>query len=216
MVRYVLTFSALAFLAHQQGYAANLPLPTYDPSQTECMLDHGDTISSLLHEIDMVDNALPNVPPEEARYLEAESKGALGVAQEDAAKGTSFDPVTDKRLESLYARPLYPIWEFRPVLEKTRKALEQVMKPTMGLQTYNNPDAEILVREMRASAHIAAYSRAAERLIQRLKAAPIMTTAQYDRLEYDSGIMPLRFAYVMRCRLAKIMGRQTVTALPAK
>ena len=66
---------AFAIFSGQYTFATNTP-KDYDPAEIRCQAYGDGVIGRLLEQIDFADKAVPNIPPEEQRYLKAESAAA--------------------------------------------------------------------------------------------------------------------------------------------
>ena len=76
---------------------------------TQC--DYGDSraIEQITGALVEIDRVLPQVPPEEERYLAAEYKAPTEADQTDSAT----QQVLNVRMTRLQARPLYYVWQVR-------------------------------------------------------------------------------------------------------
>lgn len=93
----------LALAINCFAFAAN----DIDPAETRCLAGSDDVLARMVKDLDYVDLNLPNVPPEEQRYIEAESASALRIGQEEQRTGDQRAPRASAMLDKLHARPLY-------------------------------------------------------------------------------------------------------------
>jgi hypothetical protein len=152
--------------------------------------------------LDEVDRLLPNIPPEEERYLKAESAAALRVFEEEVASSATSWPRSDQMFKALLARPLYPAFALRKELESVRSQLTRVVALD-GLRAYpDNAEAEKLARAANALRDVAgfpeqvlSFTRNSNRGIDAVKAG---------KLVLDTYKLPSQLAQYIGCKLAKV------------
>jgi len=201
-----------------QIYAAGMA-KDYDPAEVRCRWAGDDMIATLLSQVDFADQALPNIPPEEQHYLEAEFAAAGRTYKNEVDSGNkNFSRSTQMYLR-LYARPMYPVWALRKTIEPARAALKRILKrqpqPERGnadLDTYKkNPEAEKLERATSALAAVGEYVSALQAFLDntRGRELSLLTRQQMMRLLVSRYSMLSDMGGFMSCKLAKIMGRQS-------
>jgi hypothetical protein len=188
----------------------------YDPAETQChFADDAELQKNLTSILDYADQALPNIPPEEDRYLTAESAAAKKVYDEELEKNNWKTPAQGQgnaRYAALQARPLYTVWGVRKNIVEARKAITEILKPEPPiLVTYRkNPEAEKLERATRALSSVNQYVLAMQDFLTKQSFTPsLITSDQYLRLYGGAFSLTHDLGQYMSCKLAKIMGRQS-------
>jgi hypothetical protein len=208
---------AVGILSGQHAIAVE-KLEGYDPAEIRCKYADDTVIDTLLGEIDYADKALPNVPPEEERYLDAESARALRTYRDEEAKSDNSHVRSNQIYNRLFSRPFYAVWKFRKAFEPARSALSLILKPLPSnafdtTVTYHKyPEAEKLQRASMAIYPVGDYVRALQEFLDKIEGRErsMMTESQYLQLVQESYAMNLDLGDYISCKLAKIMGRQTL------
>jgi hypothetical protein len=211
----ILTF---AIFLGQYTFAANTP-KDYDPAEVRCLAHDDAVIGRLLERIDFADKAVPNIPPEEQRYLETESAAAGRMFEVENANSDKLHARSNQMYANLYARPLYAVWEFRKAIGPARSGLNRVLKRQpdaekgdLDMNTYNrNPEAEKLERASRAVFAVVNYVRALQQFLDKIQGRELsmLTESQYSQFSSDIYSMNIELGGYISCKLAKIMGRQS-------
>ncbi|MBN3770720.1 hypothetical protein [Burkholderia sp. Se-20378] len=214
-IAYAVFLSLLLTLAFP-AFSADLP-KDYDPAETRCGFDDA-SLKNVIGQLDYADQVLPNIPPEEDRYLTAESAAAKKVYDEELRKNNWKTPLQGQgnmRYGALEARPLYAAWNLRKELVEAKGKITEILKPepVPVLVTYRkNPEAEKLERATRALLSITTYSLRMQDFLTRQNLAPnnaMITSDQWTRLYSGALTLNSDLGYYMSCKLAKIMGRQS-------
>jgi hypothetical protein len=198
------------------AWGADAPPKLLDPAASLCQWADDDSIQRLEQRLDYVDHMLPNIPPEEDRYLTAESERGMKVYQEEQDKHLSTDP-SDQILSTLAARKLYYPWKIRKELAKLKHDVAKILshKPSpeeLYMPTYRgNDEAEKLKLAAQALDSAHSYSLQVQEYMTRGqlgKAPPVLASEQF--LNVYGGLISLTpdLANYIQCKLAKIMGPQ--------
>ncbi|MGS1060087.1 hypothetical protein [Burkholderia glumae] len=208
-------FLAMLFALVSPAFSAELP-KDYDPADTRCGFDDA-SLNNVLGQLAYADQALPNIPPEEDRYLTVESAAAKKVYEEELKKNDWNPPLQGQgnmRYAALEARPLYVVWNLRKELAEAQRKITEILKPPVPIfVTYRkNPEAEKLERATRALLSVTEYSLRMQDFLTRQNLAPnsaMITSDQWSRLYSGALTLNSDLGYFMSCKLAKIMGRQS-------
>ncbi|MFC0398590.1 hypothetical protein [Paraburkholderia rhizosphaerae] len=205
----------LLFGAVMPAFSADVS-KDYDPAETRCQFWDDSSLEKMTAQLDYADQVLPNIPPEEDRYLTAESSAAKKVYEDELKKNDWKEPVQGQgnmRYAALEARPLYTVWGVRKDLVEARQAIDGILKPGSGLVIYRkNPDAEKLQRALRALYPADRYALHMQELLTKQTLTSnnrMITSEQYSRLYGGALTLTTNLGYYMDCKLAKIMGRQS-------
>jgi hypothetical protein len=212
-----IAYAATLLLALALPAFSAAPQTDYDPAEPRCAGADDASLKSFIGQLDYADAALPNIPPEEDKYLTAESAAAKKVYDEELEKNNWNAPLQGQgnmRYAALEARPLYVVWGVRKDLATARQAIAAILaSDPPGLVTYRkNPEAEKLERATRAIWPVTAYSVHMEEFLTRQNLAPakaMITSDQWTRLYSGALTLNTDLANYMSCKLAKIMGRQS-------
>ena len=190
----------------------------YDPAKTQCVWADDELITRLLERIDYDDKTMPNVPPEEQLYLEAESAAARQAYEEEKTNGNNSHGRSSQMYTNLHSRPLFTVWEFRKQIEPARSALKRILKRQPNLEKgdldfiiYNkNPEAEKLQRANNANYAIGLYTKELNNFFLKIEGRELsfFTNSQYMRVVSDT-LMNYELQRFISCKLAKVMGRQS-------
>jgi len=203
----------LGMFFSQVALAGDMP-KDYDPAETRCLDGNDAAIERMLSMIDYVDKELPSVPPEEQRYLDTEFARALKL-ENDEMLNNEVSQNGKRLLHELSLRPSYDVWYLRRELEPSKKYLKHIinLRPdpdTWGIfaTTYNkNPDAEKLERASHAIYALNVFTRGLSSYIDKNRAT--LTTEENNRF-LGTTDMNTDLGMFISCKLAKIMGRQTL------
>ncbi|WP_060126977.1 hypothetical protein [Burkholderia cepacia] len=202
----------IAFPAFSAGAAKD-----YDPAATRCAGFDDAGLERLIGQLDYADEALPHIPPEEDRYLTAESSAALKVYEEEQKQNNWKPPAQGQgnmRFAALAARPLYTVWKVRKDLADAKQAIAGIVRDGSPARSYKkNPEAEKLERATRAIGPLSAYSLQMQEFLTRQTLAQnnnmLVTPEQWARLYSGELTLDSALGFYMSCKLAKIMGRQS-------
>lgn len=207
-------FSALLIGSALPAFSADLH-KDYDPAEGRCQFSDDASLQNMTAQLDYAEQVLPNIPPEEDRYLTAESAAAQKVYQEELEKNNWKEPTQGQgnmRYAALEARPLYTVWGVRKDLVEAKRAITEIIKPGPGLVIYRkNQDAEKLERATKALYPVNRYALHIQELLARQMLTSnnlLITSDQYSRLYSGALTLTSDLGYYMSCKLAKVMGRQ--------
>lgn len=208
-------FLALGLSVALPAFSADRP-KDYDPAETRCSGFDDASLKNSLGQLDYADLVLPNIPPEEDRYLTAESAAAKKIYSEELEKNNWKAPLQGQgniRYAALEARPLYTVWGIRKDLVEAKRAIAGILDGGGLARSYRkNQDAEKLERATRALLPVTAYALHMQDLLTRQNLTPanrMLTSEQWTRLYSGALTLNSDLGYYMSCKLAKIMGRQS-------
>lgn len=208
-------FLLIAWLTTSSAYAASDPQYSYDRSETLCPY-HGEDerIREISAGLDYADQSLPNIPPEEAQYLAAESSAIRGAYRvERRSKKPSYDQI-NQRSHNLRNRPLYHAWVVRQDLVRAQKAVITIIasQPKFGATYPNKPEVENLDRTLAAMPVVNWYQQSMQEFLTRLEFTKSGIVSDNQRLQIYDNLLLMTSALqdYARCKLARIMGKQTV------
>ncbi len=184
--------------------------------KTRCQSSDDSRIDFWVKKLESIDQLLPNIPPEETKYLELEYALAMRIGMEESKDKIPGLPRSSKMLNSLSNRPLYKVWELRKVLVSTREEVDKILaKRTQSKESNVDPnthypkddEAEKLYRAINASYQLAVFSRAVEVFSNShdQSTQPILTSEQLSSMHISSLLMPIEARLYMHCKLAKII-----------
>ena len=177
----------------------------FDPAVPRCVPGDDRILDRMLASLQTADELMPNVPPEEEKYLVAESAAVKRVMDEEAERKVEDHSRWLSMNRALRARPLYFVWAARNDLSEARRQI-QAIRATNGVTTYrNSPEAEKLERATHAISALSRYAKSLEAALDSpVVKVPVPTSFSLYAglyLNHDLG----RF---MSCKLARVMGKQ--------
>ncbi|PMS17835.1 hypothetical protein C0Z18_18485 [Trinickia dabaoshanensis] len=215
-----MTFTHAILFVTLLGLASPVPsagLPKdYDPAETRCAGFDDAGLKKFIGQLDYAELVLPNIPPEEGRYLTAESAAAKKIYDEELEQNNWKAPLQGQgnmRYAALEARPLYVVWVVRKDIVKAKQAIAGILEQGGPPRSYRkNQDAEKLERATRALLPVTDYALHMQDLLTRQNLMPtdrMLTSEQWTRLYSGALTLNSDLGYYMSCKLAKIMGRQS-------
>jgi len=213
-------FALMAFgiLAAGTTFAADTK-SAYDAVPSACSISDDANLHYVGDALDYADQSLPNIPPEEERYLTTETSSALKVGAEEREQKGSTD-LSDKRFNDLARRPLYYVWKVRQALTHARDAVANILTPqdkdpraraeNLAARQLKNDEAEKLQRAIYAQGEIDAYLLAMQDFITRIDTIQnlAMSHEQVTRIYTQIVMMPTNMRSYMSCKLAKALMRR--------
>lgn len=188
-----------------------------------CRQSDSEFSASTLQSLEYIGQSLPNVPPEEANYYEAESDGIDKSYGNEQLHKSSHD-ATDRRYAALSSRRLYYVWKVRKKLSEVMIGIQSIVNPEVGqrafmdgkyshaiLSTFQKEDANRLERTIEMVSPLSDLKEQIRELVVReqYQRVPLFTNEQFAQL---SGILILAtgdLGRFMGCKLAKTAaGRQ--------
>lgn len=199
-------FILLALIASvaQAAGSDQVPLGTFDPTEVRCRLIKAEElVARTIEELDWASTVLPGVPPEEASYLDAESKAA-GALYRDGNSGQS-----EARYEALDRRPLYPIWKLRSELTAAKTKLGQIERafPSYPKSVEASRAQAALDAQYAVNRFVIELSRLLER--ESFRASLRLTANQHSRFHSMTLTFTDNLSNYVGCKLAKVMGPQS-------
>jgi len=196
-------FAADSVLAVEKAFAI-------DPVKFICANRDDDVFNErYVKDFEYADLVLPNIPPEEEKYLAAEYAAAMKLYEEEQLQNRPHGQSTD-RLNALQQRPLYDVWQVRKSVAVTRTALATVLvlqphTSYMGLG--ENIEAEKLAQAIAATKHVMGYLISMREFLvhQSTTPNPIISSDQRLRIYASMLTMSGTLPDYMRCKLTKIM-----------
>ena len=149
--------------------------------------------------LEAADESLPNVPPEEEKYLAAESATGLRMYKTELAANPPDHTPSNKLYAALFSRPLYAAWEARKELRNARLAIQQIGQSEGRAIVYpRNVEAMKLRQAIQAVPSIARYEKALESFSN----SPFVTN-DVMRVLTANFMLSQELSWYMECRLAK-------------
>lgn len=202
----------LAFAAHGAE-----PVKTFDPAEGRCKFSDDEQIGSkLMSTLDYANQVLPNIPPEEERYLKAESDAAQKVYRQEMEQNNWKSQVGgqgQRRFGALAQRPLYDVWELRNRLAELRAEFENILQASndgAGLAYRKVPEAAKLSRATHSLLALNSYTLTLGQFLAKQERGrfQVISSEQYDRLYSGALMLPVNLHNYMDCKLARVVGRQ--------
>jgi hypothetical protein len=152
---------------------------------------------------------LPNVPPEENLYLQAESQSVFKAYDEEAAQNTS-QKVANARFATLSARPLYYVWKARADLSRAITDVDLVLVNVerankTGLE-YQSNEANKLHRAAESLSDLSDLQQSLSEFINHDGALgnPLLSDQQKTSISERQVRLITTMAFFIQCKLAKI------------
>ena len=201
-------------------YAGDKPKNGYDPTEVRCYgLSDGDSefVKSINRYIETANDNLPNIPPEEAKYISDEKNAISKLSTQNSLKPDAQATVQiNQRFTALTQRRTYYAWIARNDLVALKSKFEHFEKFINGhndeLTTYRkNNEAEKLTRIISNFFLFENLSFSLKEFLIRQEyiAPPLITRDQYDKLFWVTSYMTFMASEYAGCKLAKIMGWQS-------
>jgi hypothetical protein len=167
--------------------------------KTYCKYNDDPSIVEVASQLDKADKALPNIPPEEERYLKAERAAAKRLMSDKATR-----PIALQMGAALRARPLYAVYELRLELEEARAAIKAILAPDAWPEYRQNAEAEKLHRAASSLPDLVGYAHEVVAFQHNQKRA-FVDEDRLAGLSLDAYVMQIDLAGYIRCKLAKAM-----------
>ena len=168
-----------------------------------------------------IDSSLPNIPPEEEKYLAAESAATDKLYQIESVKKISHS-VTNARFHKLENRRLYFVWNVKLDLKKVIAAVDFILcdhdsayklwldgnAPSnwSPIKIYENPEATKLERAAGSLYSISNLQMSLREFLIREEAHgadPLLSSEQYNKLQGQHLAPMTDMAFYIKCKLAK-------------
>ncbi|CAN7777605.1 hypothetical protein LJR290_007900 [Variovorax sp. LjRoot290] len=168
-------------------------------AKTLCQHHDDPSIVEVASQLDEADKVLPNIPPEEERYLKAERAAAARLMSEKDTR-----PRAVQMRSALRARPLYAVYELRMDLKKAQTAINAILAPDRWEDYPQNAEAEKLSRAVASLPELAIYAREVV-VFEHNKQRVFVDEDRLAGLSIDAYVMQVDLAGYIRCKLAKAM-----------
>jgi len=183
----------------------------YDPARGRCLAlkSDDDLINGMIEILDYADRTIPNIPPEEEKYLTAEQAAALRLFREELTEKRSHEQ-SNERFRKLQSRPLYYVWEVRETIAPTKEALAKIRTLDVS-RTYKSDEAEKLDRAARSAYRVSDYAIHMQIYLKRSEwgiSAMQVSQSQYNELLSGALAINTSLADYEGCKLARLIGRQ--------
>jgi hypothetical protein len=168
-----------------------------------------------------LDTALPNVTPEEDKYLTAERAAMIELADEASTKHEPYTQA-DKRGANLESRRLYHVWLVRHDLIEAQRSVEFILldqkhayarmeagtapKSYQPMDVFTNDDARKLYRALNALEALSALQRSTSELLlleSQRRSDQILSDKQRINLYSRNLQLVFNLKMYMQCKLAK-------------
>lgn len=138
-------------------------------------------IKRIRQALDSVSESIPNVPPEHAAFLEAESDAATKALHKEAEQNNWKAPRDSRagaRLYELRHRPYYNAWQVRRSLTEAQDAILAIpkVKDPQYATLMNNPEAEKARRATAAMGKVNALTIAITEMLANERLQPPFTS----------------------------------------
>jgi hypothetical protein len=169
-----------------------------------------------------IGSVLPNVSPEESKYLEAESASVqLAYSEENAARRNH--QVSGRRYADLISRPFYYLWKVRQNLQLAVEMTDAIvdahartkfegwgydLKKNVGFPVipFKNADAIKLAWAIDSVSSLAAFAMSVSVFVTREEfrsGNELLTEGQRADVSSESELLAIRLQNFMTCKLAK-------------
>lgn len=182
--------------------------------ETACVSWDDEGLGRLLANVKEIDKALPNIPPEEARYLEAEMESMMRASKDSDAKSTGSR--ANKIAAKLLGRHFYPVWELRRSVKKAENALVTITDlnpPNYGGDYifYGRSEAEKLRRASNSIRPIATLSVGIKDFLNSTegRTGEYLSQKDYNFFVGATYFLSANLGNYIQCKLAKIVASQT-------
>ena len=183
------------------------------------MSTEAENLEPLIRSLRTVDELLPSVPPDEAKYLDSESNSWWRTYESERKEKASNHPASSRRFAMLIARPLYYVWETRNELKKAMVAVDGISSERTpeyvldaGNANYSPPlppykDRQAIELDRAASAvqYVSALAVSIDDLLNHQDGADkFLASDQVQALSFIKGVMPRDIGDFIRCKVARI------------
>ena len=175
----------------------------YARLERACKNSGEELIAKLSQDLVRADQVLPNIPPEEAKYINDEG---LAIKRIYRSKDQKYEYSTlVERFSKLSSRPLYKVSNVRLALTNAKESLNKISSSSTGNMYYpKSVEADKLYRAIQATEPIATYvTEVAE--FSRMDTPPGMQNKQVVDLHGEAILMPGILQDFMICKLEKAM-----------
>ncbi len=171
-----------------------------------CKANDDKDLPSLILNLEWASRVLPGVPPEEWRYLQAESEAASNLQVDPTVSNPT--ELARRRWAQLENRPLYYVWRVKRALGRNRADLNNIITPPFPLFP-ESPDATRLNSAVDAMSSASEYRDELHSFLRRndLAAVKIDLGNADFLLEFRAGQVQFFLNRYVKCKLHKLMDR---------
>jgi hypothetical protein len=173
-----------------------MPLLAFADAKVSAFCEGNDdpSINQIRQSIALADAIIPQIPPEEDRYLDAEEK-SLFMGEKPKIRGT-------ERWEALTRRPLYYSWKLRAAIRPVVESLDQLRDSTSPL-FYKNIETAKMYRAITGYRFWNEYVRELQTFLDKERFLQIDQGTRY-RLFANGLAGNLALEQFMLCKLSKL------------
>jgi hypothetical protein len=166
-----------------------------------CKESPRDTITKIKAALEVIDTNIPNIPPEERKFIERENNAMVSSATHD-------QQAMVKHMTALESRPLYAAWEVRVQLEYAQSKVDEVFKEAgMAVFFYDRENANVLHRMMTLATFVASVDSAVNKYLGHVadELVPELTRPQLISVTQASAGLGFDIERAMQCQLASVL-----------
>jgi hypothetical protein len=171
--------------------------------QIYCQDHDDDSIVKTVKVIVDLDTLLPNVPPEELQYMDAEEAGIASLRSLSKQPADDASLRWQQRAAALQARPLYVLRDLRKKLTPLRNAFAKI-NDSRSFPEIGNEQADRLERAISATTSIPAFVESAQTYLGSVQgrglAAPVA-----GRVQFIGVITSYALEQYMQCKLRRLL-----------
>jgi hypothetical protein len=167
-----------------------------------------EVVQRLIDRVNAIDHVLPQIPPEELTYLDAQTKYANKVFDDEGGMAFASSHVKSNKLYAeLQRRPLYAVWKIREQIGPARYSLNVIQdKSIQHLIFYSrNSEAEKLQRTADALFPLSRFGLSIADYLNTPQAAYISEKDQVLLYSSRDGFS-MDLSFYLQCKLAKAIG----------
>jgi hypothetical protein len=173
-------------------------------------------LQAVVASIQYIDEALPQIPPEEERYFKREYAALMGPMSWSGDAATKA--VFAQRFDELQKRRLFYVWQVRKELPQVAFEVEAVERPALEFEAfmegkfkgappsnaYADERANRLNRALRASSALSDLAIRMADLLDRNSIKPLFSGQQFQILAFRTGMLVSNMNQYAECQLAKV------------
>jgi hypothetical protein len=160
-------------------------------------------VLDLISHVRRVSQILPNVPPEDERYFQAEERVWLEVQVQPNGVSADARARAWQRQVAVSKRPLYGTYRLRISLAYAREAVESLTLER-GPRVYDNRDGESLRRAVIAAAPVRTYASELSTYLASQDGAQL-AKSEREELADAPKLLSSQLDRFMQCKLTRLM-----------
>lgn len=170
-----------------------------------CKTPARDRVAELRSHLQVIDLNVPNVSPEERKFLEHEQNAFMELRSNEA-KAKALNTASNRRMAELLSRPLYYAWQVRDPLESAIANVDAIYR-NEGTSFFEAEDANVLDRMIQASTDVSYVASASHEYLDHVSSSiqPELTLDQVGAVAAASGQIGWELQFAMQCELAMLM-----------